>query len=584
MNHLYSKISLFILPIVSLSALANSSKDDVSQLNQLDANQQQRQIQQQQSQSTLLQSAADVRLDTTQQSLSLPISESPCFPIHQISLIDYSADNSLQTSQFQWAFNQAVSDLKITLPHCFGGEGLGILMKQIQNNIIEKGYVTTRVVASEQDLRSGNLVLTVILGKIGNTIVADSSNVPRFTRLQSWNGFTFAKGDLLNVRDIEQSLENLKRVPTVEANIEILPSENAENIGISDLKVSYNQAFPFRLNLGLDDSGSRSTGKYQGSATLSIDNLFSANDLFYTSFTHSLKSSEDDKGSRASKNLTFYYSIPFGYWTLSATQNYSRYHQQVFGAFENNYRYSGESNSTKLTLAYLLYRDAVRKTTLSGSFWSRQSKNFVDNAEVDVQRRRMAGWEAGISHKEYIGNATLELSANFKRGTGARGSLSAPEELWNEGTSRPKIITAAISLTKPLMVGEQPWQWQTSWNAQWNKTPLIAQYRFSIGGRYTVRGFDGELSLSGERGWLWRNELAWNVHNKGHQLYLALDGGRVSSLSESQLGHHLVGSALGLKGGWKGFYYDLFIGRPIRMPEGFRTSDAVAGFNLGYSF
>ncbi|MGX2974159.1 ShlB/FhaC/HecB family hemolysin secretion/activation protein [Ursidibacter arcticus] len=584
MNHIYSKISLFILPIFSLSALANSSKDDVSQLNQLDANQQQRQIQQQQSQSTLLQSAADVRLDTTQQSLSLPISESPCFPIHQISLIDYSTDNSLQTSQFQWAFNQAVSDLKITFPHCFGGEGLGILMKQIQNNIIEKGYVTTRVVVSEQDLRSGNLVLTVILGKVGNTIVADSSNVPRFTRLQSWNGFTFAKGDLLNVRDIEQSLENLKRVPTVEANIEILPSENAENIGISDLKVSYNQAFPFRLNLGLDDSGSRSTGKYQGSATLSIDNLFSANDLFYTSFTHSLKSSEDDKGSRASKNLTFYYSIPFGYWTLSATQNYSRYHQEVFGAFENNYRYSGESNSTKLTLAYLLYRDAVRKTTLSGSFWSRQSKNFVDNAEVDVQRRRMAGWEAGISHKEYMGNATLELSANFKRGTGARGSLSAPEELWNEGTSRPKIITATISLTKPFMVGEQPWQWQTSWNAQWNKTPLIAQDRFSIGGRYTVRGFDGELSLSGERGWLWRNELAWNVHNKGHQLYLALDGGRVSSLSESQLGHHLVGSALGLKGGWKNFYYDVFIGRPIRMPEGFRTSDAVAGFNLGYSF
>ncbi|MGX2968364.1 ShlB/FhaC/HecB family hemolysin secretion/activation protein [Ursidibacter sp. B-7004-1] len=572
------------LSVVSAFSLAHTQQDALSRLNQLDANQQQRQIQQQQSQSTLLQSAADVRLDTTQQSLSLPISESPCFPIHQISLIDYSADNSLQTSQFQWAFKQAIKDLNVTLPHCFGGDGLGILMKQIQNRIIEKDYVTTRVVASEQDLRSGNLVLTVILGKVGNTIVADSSNVPRFTRLQSWTGFTFDKGNLLNVRDIEQSLENLKRVPTVEANIEILPSENAENIGVSDLKVSYHQSFPFRFNIGLDDSGSRSTGKYQGSATLSIDNLFSANDLFYTSFTHSLKSSEDDKGSRASKNLTFYYSIPFGYWTLSATQNYSRYHQQVFGAFENNYRYSGESNSTKLTLAYLLYRDAVRKTTLSGSFWSRQSKNFVDNAEVDVQRRRMAGWEAGISHKEYIGNATLELSANFKRGTGARGSLSAPEELWNEGTSRPKIITAAISLTKPFMVGEQPWQWQTSWNAQWNKTPLIAQDRFSIGGRYTVRGFDGELSLSGERGWLWRNELAWNVHNKGHQLYLALDGGRVSSLSESQLGHHLVGSALGLKGGWKRFYYDVFVGRPIRKPEGFRTSDAVAGFNVGYSF
>ncbi len=37
--------------------------------------------------------------------------------------------------------------------------------------------------------------------------------------------------------------------------------------------------------------------------------------------------------------------------------------------------------------------------------------------------------------------------------------------------------------------------------------PLTQQDKLSIGGRYTVRGFDGELSLSGEKGWLWRNEL-----------------------------------------------------------------------------
>lgn len=195
-------------------------------------------------------------------------------------------------------------------------------MKQIQKRIIEKGYVTTRVVTQEQDLKSGALVLMVIPGKVGNTLVEDSGNIPRFTRLHALTGFTFSKGDLLNVRDMEQSLENLKRVPTVEANIELLPSET--EIGVSDIKISYQQALPFRINLSLDDSGSKSTGKYQASATLSIDNLFSANDLFYTSFTHSLKTHNDEKGNRASKNLTFYYSIPFRYWTLSASQTYIR--------------------------------------------------------------------------------------------------------------------------------------------------------------------------------------------------------------------------------------------------------------------
>lgn len=575
-------LSLISLAVITLtSAFANTLNN---QLSNIDAAQQQRQQQYQQAQAEKLQIQPDIRLETpVNEPLRLSNSESPCYPIHQISLTDYGS--SSPQSQFQWAFDKAARTLKLTLPHCFGGEGLGVLMKQVQNEIVGRGYVTTRVVTEEQDLRSGKLVLTVIPGKVRNTIVVDNGNIPRFTPLHAFTGLTFDSGDILNVRDIEQSLENLKRVPTVEANIEILPSESDKaEVGDSDLKISYNQAFPFRLNLGLDDAGATSTGKWQANSTLSIDNIFSANDLFYSSFTHSIKQKGDNKGRRASKNLTLYYSVPFGYWNLALSHNQSRYHQEVFGAFDNSYIYSGESKTDKLTLSYLLYRDAKRKTTVLGSLWSRQSQNYIDGAEIDVQKRRMAGWEVGMNHKEYFSTATVELSANFKRGTAARGALSAPEELFDEGTSRPKIIAVSASLTRPFMIGKQAWQYQTSWNAQWNKTPLIAQDRFSIGGRYTVRGFDGELSLSGERGWNWRNELSWQF-TPDYAFYWAIDGGRVSGLSaENQQGHHLIGTAIGLRGGVKGVNYDVFMGRPMRKPEGFRTSDGVAGFNIGYSF
>lgn len=574
-----------MLVILISNIVLAKDRADLSYLNQLDSLEQQLKQQYQQAQQKQHQSPVDVRLDiSSHQSLSLSNHEYPCHPIHQISLTDYGSTSSI--SRFQWALDKAAHDLKLTLPHCFGGEGLGMLMKQVQNNIIEKGYITTRVVTEEQDLRGGKLNLTVILGKVHNTIVADSGIVPRFTKLHALTAFTFEKGDLLNIRDIEQSLENLKRIPTAEANIEIMPSEDElASVGDSDLKISYVQGVPFRLSVGLDDAGSTSTGKYQASGTFSFDNLFSANDLFYTSFTHSLKTHNDDKGERASKNLNFYYSVPFGYWTLSASQAYSRYRQEVFGAFDNNYIYSGKSNTTKATLSYLLYRDSKRKTSISGGFWSRQSQNYVDGAEIDVQKRRMAGWEVSISHKEYLSDATLELSSGYKRGTGVRGVLSAPEELWNEGTSRPQIITASVDFTQPFTLGEQPWQFSSGWTAQWNKTPLIAQDRFSIGGRYTVRGFDGELTLSGERGWLWRNELAWNVNQWGQQLYLALDGGRVMGRDyESRLGHHLMGTAFGLRGGVSRFSYDIFVGKPLRKPAGFKTSNTVAGFNLNYHF
>lgn len=211
----------FISSAIATTAFANTLD---TQLSGIDAAQQQRQQQHQQAQAEQLQAQPDIRLDTSSsESRLLSHTESPCYPIHQITLTDYGS-STLQ-SQFQWAFDKAAQTLKLTLPHCFGGEGLGVLMKQVQNEIIDRGYVTTRVVTEEQDLRGGKLVLTVIPGKVRNTIVADSGSVPRFTPLHALTALTFDSGDLLNIRDIEQSLENLKRVPTAEANIEILPSE-----------------------------------------------------------------------------------------------------------------------------------------------------------------------------------------------------------------------------------------------------------------------------------------------------------------------------------------------------------------------
>ncbi|MFZ7236242.1 ShlB/FhaC/HecB family hemolysin secretion/activation protein [Avibacterium gallinarum] len=572
--------------LCSFSSLLSAVEQVSPELNRIDAIQQQRQAEQIQQQKEQLRSDADVRMEiSSEKTTALPLNESPCYNIHHLSLLDYAADNTIKPSQFQWALNQAVSQLNLTLPHCFGAQGLGILMKQVQNNMIERGYITTRVVASEQDLTQGVFSLTVIPGQIRHTIIADASRIPWFSKLTAKTAMTFKQGDLLNVRDIEQSLENLKRVPTADANIEILPANNSAELGESDIKITYQQRFPLRLSLNLDDSGSKSTGKWQGSTTLSWDNLFSANDLFYTTFTHSLKRHSDDPGRRASRNYGFYYSLPFGYWTLSASLYKTTYHQEVFAAFNNNYLYSGRSETTNLTLSYLLYRDAVRKTTLSGGFWSRHSQNYIDDAEIDVQRRRMAGWQVNLSHIEYIKAATLKLSTGFKWGTGVRRSMVAPEEYWGEGTSRPKVITASVELNYPFYIGNQPLTFNTNWSAQWNKTPLIQQDRFSIGGRYTVRGFDGELTLSGERGWLWRNELSWNIANKGHWIYLALDGGRVMGRDEEmRLGHHLMGAALGLRGGWTHFYYDVFIGRPLHKPTGFKTANTITGFNLGFNF
>ncbi len=123
-----------------------------------------------------------------------------------------------------------------------------------------------------------------------------------------------------------------------------------------------------------------------------------------------MKQKGDDNGRRASKNLTLYYSVPFGYWQLAFSHTHHRYHQEVFGAFDKSYLYAGESDTDKLTFSYLLYRDAKRKTSLSGSLWPRQSQNYIDGSEIEVQKRRMAGWEAGFRIK----NISRPLRLSFR--------------------------------------------------------------------------------------------------------------------------------------------------------------------------
>ena len=523
-------------------------------------------------------------------SLGFPQNEAQCFPINQLVLTDYqaeenSSDSSLkliQPSQFSWALKSVYTGRDFALPACIGSEGINVLLRRIQNRLIDLGYVTTRVVVEPQDLRSGMLVLTVIPGKVGRIQLQDQSAIPFATRGTLWFAMPMAQGDILNIRNIEQGLENLKRVPSADANMELVPTDA---VGETDVVITYKQSLPFHLTLGLDDSGSKSTGRLQGSATFSWDNVLTLNDMFYISGTRSFKRDSDDaEGDYGSKNVSLYYSIPWKNYLLTLSGSKYSYHQTVAGAFES-YTYSGESQQMKANLSRLLSRGSLYKTYVNAALWTKKSHNYINDTEIEVQRRRTAGWEVGLNHTQYIGNATLQLSTNYKRGTGGNKSLPAPEEAFGEGTSRMQIFTAGVDFTYPFTIGNQPFRFNTSWNGQWNGTPLTQQDKFSIGGRYTVRGFDGELSLSGEKGWLWRNELGWNIANKGHEIYLGIDRGKVhSSQEELQIGDSLMGGAIGLRGKLWGINYDYFVGVPIKKPEGFRTSHVTTGFNVSYRF
>lgn len=510
----------------------------------------------------------------------LPTEETPCFTINAVQL---SGD---QSADFQWlleaAGKTASGFVDPPLSRCLGMQAINRVMNRMQNALIARGFVTSRVLAPPHDLSAGVLQLVLIPGRIRSArFAADSSR-----RATLWNALPVTAGDVLNLRDIEQALENFKRVPTAEADIEIVPSDSSQSEAVrpgdSDVVIKWAQSRPVRFSGGVNNSGSNATGRYQGSLTLSIDDGLSLNDLFYVSANRDLGGGED--GPRGTHGEVVHYSLPLGYWLLGWTSSANRYYQQVA---TNNLasQYRGESDNHELRLSRIAYRDEVRKTSLSMALWMRRSRNFQNDTEYELQRRRMAGWEAGLTHRETLGDAALDLNASYRRGTGLLGSQHVAEELSGTGTSRPQITRLGAQLTAPGTALGQRWLYTLAAQGQWARTRVIAQDQFAIGSRYTVRGFDEQNFLIAEHGWTLRNELALMLGQTTQQLYIGIDHGEVRGPSTSNLvGRSLTGAALGLRGTLGALSYDLFAGTPLNKPAGFKTSNAMLGFSLNTSF
>ncbi|WP_051412977.1 ShlB/FhaC/HecB family hemolysin secretion/activation protein [Methylophilus sp. 5] len=583
---------LLLLCSVLLSQAAYAAAIDLPQEN---AQQYQRQLerarqleQQQQPAVDARDAATKLQKSALQSSEVMPIEELPCFAIHKVSLS--SADNT-PVAPFQFALDntlKAGEKGEPLLGRCFGVSGINALVARVQNRIIARGYVTTRVLVGPQDLSSGHLILTVIPGRIHKIRLAADAN----PHVSLWNAIPMQAGDLLNLRDIEQALENLKRVPTADADIRIEPAsaEDVSTPGLSDVVIQYQRQFPARVTLSADDGGTRSTGRYQGGVTVSLDSVTTLNDLLYVSHNRDLGGGQD--GIRGNESTTASYAIPWDYWMFGVTASNSHFYQQVAG-INQGYIFSGDSESVEAKLARLVFRNAFNKTTLSVKTFLRSSSNYINEAEIEAQHRRVAGFEYGLDQSWYLGRAVFDYRLAYRRGTGAYHSLAAPEQAFGEGTSRMRLWLADVSFRAPLQLpmpwGTQALQYSANLRAQSNLTPLTPQDRFSLGNRYTVRGFNGEQLLLGDHGWFWRNELLVPFASSSHAAYLGVDYGEVGGQSTRYLpGKQLAGAVIGLRGNVAvkaaQLNYDLFWGQPLHVPEGLQADGSVTGFNLNVSF
>lgn len=503
----------------------------------------------------------------------LPADETPCFRILEVHLRGNDA------SHFKWAHDalDGPDGKDSPIGRCLGVKAIEVLQKRLQNEIIARGYVTSRVVVGNQNLADGVLLFEPVGGRLDRLV--DSTGA--VSQVNLGTAFPVRSGGLLNLRDLEQGLENLQRVPSVNADMQIAPGQTP---GSSDIAVTWTQNQVWRLGLSLDDAGSDTTGRYQASATVSADNPLGLSDLAYVSVTRGFGGSEGPS-SKGTQAVALHYSVPVGYWLYRANFSHNTYHQTVEGAYDS-YRYSGRSDNLDLGVDRVLLRDNRQILTAQMGLQRRSSRNHIDDTEVLVQRRAVTSMQLGLSHRVYVGRAALQSELAYRQGIKALGSLTAPEEEFGEGTSRYRLSTLGLSLQSPRTLGTQSLRFTSALRLQKHHTRLTPQDRFSIGGRYTVRGYDNAASLVAESGAVWRNELVWQIKDMPYAMpYVGLDFGQVSGPSAADLpGKRLSGAVVGLRGQAGGLQYEVFYGRPISKPTELKASPSTWGFMLHQSY
>ncbi|MGO2333461.1 ShlB/FhaC/HecB family hemolysin secretion/activation protein [Providencia sp.] len=532
-----------------------------------------RQTQQQQAQQQQFEAKApDVSLSTpiAKAQLQFP-DENPCFKIEQVSITGQEA--LPHWVPVQRLANQAVG-------HCIGVEGINLLVTDVQNRLISHGWITSRVLVPEQDLSTGQLNLVVLPGKVQKVVFTDDSS--QYSTL--YTAMPAHSGNLLDLRDIEQGLENLQRLPTVQASMEMVPGDGP---GETQIVINRQQSRYWHAGAWVDNTGSKSTGKNQVGVMLALDNPASLSDLFYITATRDLSFSSD----KDTTNYSAHYSVPFGYWQFATTASDYEYTQTIAGT-NSDIRYRGKSKSLNLQLSNVLYRDATAKTTATYDVNLRETRNFVGETEIENQKRRTTAWKLGLNHRQYVGQSTLNVGASYQHGTRWFGAMPAFEEFSSKGsqdyaTALAIIMQFSASASIPFTLAEQPLRFEPQYLRQISDRPLTPQDQFSIGNRWSVRGFDGERTLSADEGWTLRNTLSWTLPVPAQELYVGVDYGKISGRgTDINLGSHLAGGAIGLCGAINpaNLSYDFSIGTPFSKPEGFRTDPATFSFSVNWNY
>lgn len=450
--------------------------------------------------------------------------ELSCFQISKIEYVNTHGDIIPPPWQ------RYATNLPLALPSCFTATDINALIPTATAQLVADGWVTARLGIANQDLSTGVLKLTLVVGTFDELLVPEDIPASRWQRT-----LTVAKGKPINLSDIEQTVEQLNRLPSQKATINLVPSASQ---GMSNLALDIQDQGPlFRGTLGYSENQSKTT-----TATFAWDRPFVGTDQLNLSVSH------DALNTLQNYSINANWSVGLGDHTLKITSRDKINKRAIEGAYET---FISETTSEGLQFDYTqrLYRnnDTLFDFIVTGA--RDKDRSYIDGTEIDVQARDQAFGEVALrlSAASSVANwvVTLSQQRGMPQWFGDDDPIGLPA---GRPTHRYELLKLNVNRTQTFPAANNNRMVLTNnFVGQHSHDNLHGANQFSVGGRGSVRGFSS--SLTAESGWYLSNQIS-HITQKDHTLapYFALDIGEVSGPSTAYLeGTQIVGFGFGQK-------------------------------------
>jgi len=412
----------------------------------------------------------------------------------------------IKTIEFKGADALSASErehlLKPYIGQCLGVPQLNALIKAVTDHYVEKGLVTSRAYLPQQDLSSGHLQVLVVEGTLEGVKASEGSQLSERELAMTFPG---QLGVPVNLREIEQLLEQLNRLPSNQAQMELVPGTQ---VGGSSVLVNNAPKKPWRVNLSRNNEGQKSTGEQQWGAGFEWDSPLGLADQLVLRGAHDAISDHQ----KISKNAMLNYSLPWGWWIFSYAYSESEYRSLAQGnGFD--FKQTGDSENHQLRAERVVYRDALSKTSVNVGVSHLRTNNYIEDSRLAVSSNRLSELQLGINHGRRVGSAFVNADLGVQNGIGvfdAQRNNQHRDQFGNlTATPDYRKYTATLSYLQPFKLWGESFSFSSLATGQRSEDVLFSAQRMSLGGLSSVRGYKDQ-TLSGDSGGYWRNDLRWS--------------------------------------------------------------------------